>query len=59
MCTSLGPSEREAVVALARGIAAKLLHNPTVRIKELAGEDGDAAIRLLIDLFDLEHTPGV
>jgi len=56
---SLEPSEREAVVAMAKGIAAKLLHNPTVRMKDLAGEDGDAAVRLLIDLFDLEHPPGV
>ena len=57
--TALDPGEREAVEALARGIAAKLLHSPTVRMKELAGEEGDAAVRLLIDLFDLEHPPGV
>ena len=56
---SLDPGEREAVEALARGIAAKLLHSPTVRMKELGGEDGDAAVRLLIDLFDLEHPTGV
>ncbi|HXY71710.1 MAG TPA: glutamyl-tRNA reductase [Actinomycetota bacterium] len=55
---SLEPSEREAVEALARAIAAKLLHSPTVRMKELEGEEGDAAVRLLIDLFDLEHPPG-
>jgi len=56
---SLEPQEREAVEALARGVAAKLLHSPTVRMKELGGEEGDAAVRLLIDLFDLEHPPGV
>jgi glutamyl-tRNA reductase len=59
---SLEPDQREAVEALARGIAAKLLHSPTVRLKELGGEEGDAAVRLVIDLFDLfdlEHPPGV
>jgi len=56
---ALDPGEREAVEALARGVAAKLLHSPTVHMKELGGEEGDAAVRLLIDLFDLEHPPGL
>ena len=55
---SLEPEERAAVEALARGVAAKLLHRPTVRIKELAGEEGDAAAGVLADLFDLEKPPG-
>ncbi len=33
----LEPREREAVEAITRGIVAKLLHEPTVRLKEVAG----------------------
>jgi glutamyl-tRNA reductase len=57
---ALTPEEREAVEAVARGVAAKLLHAPTVRLKELSGPGrGDAAARVLADLFDLEYPPGV
>lgn len=52
---SLTPDEREAVLALARGIVAKLLHDPIVRVKELSTHDGDdAPARLLVELFGLE-----
>jgi glutamyl-tRNA reductase len=55
----LEPEEREAVEALARGVAAKLLHTPTVRVKELTGAGrGDAAARALAELFDVELAPG-
>jgi len=52
---ALTPDEREAVAALARGIVAKLLHEPIVRLKELAtpGTEG-AHAKLLAALFDLE-----
>lgn len=52
--SSLTPDEREAVEALARGIAAKLLHDPIVELKERSepGTDG-AHARLLADLFGL------
>jgi glutamyl-tRNA reductase len=52
---ALTPAEREAVAALARGIVAKLLHEPIVRLKELAtpGTEG-AHAKLLAALFDLE-----
>jgi glutamyl-tRNA reductase len=55
----LDPEERAAVGAIARGVAAKLLHAPTVRVKELAGPGrGDAAARALAELFDLEFPSG-
>ncbi|HXF36143.1 MAG TPA: glutamyl-tRNA reductase, partial [Actinomycetota bacterium] len=51
----LTPDEREAVEALARGIVAKLLHDPIVRLKELSGPGTDQAhARLLAELFGLE-----
>ena len=51
---ALGPAERAAVEALTKGIVAKLLHQPSVRLKDDAGtpqgERNAAAVR---DLFDL------
>jgi glutamyl-tRNA reductase len=50
---ALEPKEREAVEALARGVAAKLLHDPVVGLKEHG--DGDRArVELLTELFGLE-----
>lgn len=52
---TLDPRQREAVEALTRGIVNTLLHQPTVRLKELAdrtGADGHAAA--LRDLFGLD-----
>jgi glutamyl-tRNA reductase len=55
----LEPEAREAVEAIARGVVAKLLHAPTVRVKELSGPSrGDAAARALAELFDIEYPPG-
>lgn len=52
---SLTPEERETVEALARGIVAKLLHDPIVRVKELSRPgDGGAYERALSELFGLE-----
>jgi glutamyl-tRNA reductase len=49
---SLTPDEREAVEALARGIVAKLLHEPIVRLKELSAPGSqDAHAALLAELF--------
>ncbi|MBS3939995.1 MAG: glutamyl-tRNA reductase [Actinobacteria bacterium] len=53
--STLDPRQREAVEALSRGIVNTLLHQPTVRLKELAdrtGADGHAAA--LRDLFGLD-----
>jgi glutamyl-tRNA reductase len=51
---ALGPAEREAVDALTKGIVAKLLHEPTVRVKDAAGSPrGDRLAEALRALFDL------
>lgn len=47
----LEPSEREAVAALARGVVAKLLHEPIVRLK---GSMQDEHARTLAELFGLD-----
>ncbi|MGZ8599114.1 MAG: glutamyl-tRNA reductase [Actinomycetota bacterium] len=52
---SLTPDEREAVAGLARGIVAKLLHEPIVRLKELSAPGTqDQHAKLLADLFGVE-----
>jgi len=53
--SDLNPSQREAVEAMARGIVNKLLHEPTVRLKDAAGHArGDRLADSLRDLFDLD-----
>jgi glutamyl-tRNA reductase len=50
----LDERQREAVEAVTRGIVAKLLHDPTVRLKEVAGTHrGELLAESLRDLFDL------
>ncbi len=52
---SLTPDERETVEALARGIVAKLLHEPIVRLKELSAPGaGEERAHMLIELFGLD-----
>jgi glutamyl-tRNA reductase len=51
----LSDRQREAVEALARGIVAKLLHDPIVRLKE---NPGDALARTVAELFGLDVRPG-
>jgi glutamyl-tRNA reductase len=52
---SLEPEERRAVEALARGVVAKLLHEPIVRLKDRSGPgSGDVHARTLAELFGLE-----
>jgi glutamyl-tRNA reductase len=52
--SALDESERAAVEALTKGIVAKLLHEPTVRLKDAAGTaKGDRLSDALRDLFDL------
>ena len=51
---SLEPKEREAVEALTRGLVNKLLHEPTVRLKQEAGTPrGERLAEALRTLFDL------
>lgn len=50
----LEPREREAVEAMSRSLLAKLLHDPTVRLKDAAGSPkGDRLAGALRELFDL------
>jgi glutamyl-tRNA reductase len=50
----LTPDQRSAVEALARGIVAKLLHDPIVRLKERSAPGGDSAYATtLADLFGI------
>ncbi len=52
----LDPKEREAVEALTKGIVNTLLHDPTVRLKDLA-DTGSAEhhVNALRELFDLDE----
>ncbi len=49
----LDPEAREAVEALTQGIVRKLLHEPTVRVKETAGSSEESLADALAVLFDL------
>lgn len=50
----LEPAQRQAVEALAHGVAQKLLRSPTVRVKDAAGKArGERLAESLRDLFDL------
>lgn len=52
---ALDPSAREAVEVLTQGIVNKLLHEPTVRVKDAAGTArGELIADALVTLFDLE-----
>lgn len=51
---NLDPEARDAVEALTRGIVNKLLHDPTVRVKDAASRaEGEALADALAALFDL------
>ena len=50
----LTPAQREAVEALTHGIVNKLLHEPSVRLREDAGSPrGERYASTVRDLFDL------
>jgi len=52
---ALPEREREAVEAMTRRIVRRLLHDPVVRLKDMAGRgSGDAPARTLAELFGLE-----
>jgi glutamyl-tRNA reductase len=51
----LGDDERATLDALSRGIVGKLLHEPTVRLKDAAGTvRGERLAEALRELFDLD-----
>src|SRR6478736_5101199 len=55
---SLSEADRERVDQLTRSMLNKLLHRPTVRLKELAAEHGDAAhVAAMNELFGLSSRP--
>ncbi|HEX4867192.1 MAG TPA: glutamyl-tRNA reductase [Acidimicrobiales bacterium] len=55
---TLDEAQMEAVEALTRGIVSKLLHDPTVALKEAAGTPrGDRLIATLRDLFGFDLEP--
>jgi glutamyl-tRNA reductase len=49
---TLSESDRERLGAMARAIVKRLLHEPTLRLKE--GDDSYAQLHALRELFDLE-----
>jgi glutamyl-tRNA reductase len=53
--SSLTPEQREGLDALTKGLLAKVLHDPTVRLKDAAGsEAGERLASSLRHLFDLD-----
>jgi glutamyl-tRNA reductase len=55
LVASLNDEQREALDALTKGIVAKMLHEPTVRLKDAAGsESGERLASSLRHLFDLD-----
>jgi glutamyl-tRNA reductase len=52
---SLSPRDRERVEALARAAVNRLLHQPTLRVKALEGDQRHARLQLLRELFGLEE----
>jgi len=51
---SLDPKQREAVEAVTRAVLAKVLHDPTVRLKDAAGTArGERLAEALRELFDI------
>lgn len=58
--SSLSPEQREAVEQLTRGLVNKLLHEPTVRLKDAAGSaQGELYADALIELFALDGQSGL
>ncbi len=56
---ALDPETRNAIDALTQGIVNKLLHEPTVRLKEAAGSArGELYSDALASLFDIRDTEG-
>ena len=55
--TALDPSTRDLVEAITQGVVNKLLHEPTVKVKDAAGTArGELYADALAELFDLPET---
>ena len=55
---SLGERDRERVEAVARAVANRLLHEPTLRVKQAGPEQRHARMQVLRELFGLEEPAG-
>jgi glutamyl-tRNA reductase len=54
---TLSPRDRERVEAVARSVASRLLHEPTVRLKRADGDRAHARLQVLRELFALDEAP--
>jgi glutamyl-tRNA reductase len=52
---TLSPRDRERVEAVARSVASRLLHEPTVRLKRSEGDRAHARLEVLRELFALDE----
>jgi glutamyl-tRNA reductase len=55
---SLSERDRERIEAVARAVANRLLHEPTVRVKQVDPERRHGTLQVLRELFGLEEHPG-
>ena len=51
------PRDIARVEAIARAVAARLLHEPTIRLRTLGGESSHASLEVLRELFALSDGP--
>jgi glutamyl-tRNA reductase len=56
--TSLSDADRERVETMARAVASRLLHEPTLRLKRSAGDDSYAYLQAVRELFAIETEGG-
>jgi glutamyl-tRNA reductase len=54
---SASPRDRARIEAIARAVASRLLHEPTIRLRGLSGERGHASLELIRELFGLQEPP--
>jgi glutamyl-tRNA reductase len=54
---ALTERDRERVETLARAVANRLLHEPTLRVKSMDGDGRHARLQLLREIFGLEEPP--
>ena len=52
---SASPRDRARVEAIARAIVSRLLHEPTIRLRDLGGDRGHASLELVRELFGLKE----
>jgi glutamyl-tRNA reductase len=51
----LTQEQQEQITALTRSIVQKILHNPTIHLRQRAGENGDRYVDLARQLFGLDQ----